>query len=234
MSEFRDTVNELVGKMEQGDDGKWALPEEVAKDLDEPTLFAVTAERRVRDTQSSYTKSRQELKQQQAIAESLQEKILNSDISLTKEQKFELNELKKSNPDKWRAKLNEYEEQGKASIASELDEIRANSANKGELEVRKEQMAAWSESTGIKLDDDVIANDLPPRFIKKLEAGECTFEEFLEEVGEFIQTPKVIVGADEDVDDKTKSLSQAPGGKEPSKEAQKGDFVETYEHDTIF
>ena len=179
MSEFKDTVNELVGKMEQSDDGKWVLPEEAAKDLDEQTLFAVTSERRYRDTQGAFTKSRQEAKRQEAIAAGLQEKLLTSEVILTKEQKFELRDLKKTDPDAWRAKLNEYEEANKTKLDTELEEIRTVSGNKGELEVRKEQMAAWSEETGIELTDDVVANDLPPRFMKELEAGKVTFEEFL-------------------------------------------------------
>ena len=160
--------------------------------------------------------------------------MLKSEVLLTKEQKFELNDLKKTNPEKWRSKLNEYEEANKVNLETELDEIRKTSANKSELEVRKEQMAAWSESTGITLTDDVVANDLPPRFIKELEAGNATFEEFLEKAGNFLKAEKVIQGSTDDVKDDTKNLSKVAGGSEPSKRAQEGDFVETYEKDTIF
>jgi len=233
MSEFQEKVNELVGKMEQNDDGTWHLPEDVANELDEPTKVAVTIERRRRDTQSAYTKTNQELKKEQAISAGLQERLLNSSIELTKEQKYELNELKKSNPEAWRAKLNEYEEAGKAQLKDELQDIRKNSANKGELEVRKEQMAAWSESTGLELNDDVIANELPPKYLKQLEAGEVTFEEFLNQAGEFLKKEKTIKGSSESIDDNTKDLGSVAGGKEPSDDAQKGDFVETYEQ-TIF
>lgn len=234
MSEFKDTVNELVGKMEQGDDNKWNLPEEVAKDLDEATMFAVTAERRYRDTQGAYTRSRQEVKRQEAIAGGLQERLLTSEVALTKEQKYELNDLKKSNPDAWRVKLNEYEEAGKATLQTELEEIRTESGNKGEEEVRKEQMAEWSKNTGITLTDEVVANDLPPSYMKELETGKVTFQEFLDKAGEFLKANKVILGAKDDTDDDTLNLSKAPGGPEPSTQAQEGDFVQTYEKDTIF
>lgn len=232
MSEFQEKVNELVGKMEQGDDGKWKLPDEVAADLDEPTKFAVTAERRYRDTQGAFTRSRQELKRQEAIAQGLQDKLLSSSVELTKEQKYELNELKKRDPEKWRSKLNEYEEQGKEHLAKELDEIRSKSANKSELEVRKEQMAAWSENTGIELTDEVVENDLPPRFMKELEAGKITFEEFLDKAGTFLKTPKVIAGTDDD-EKNPPNFNNVAGGQEPSNAAQEGDFVETYEK-TLF
>ncbi len=234
MSEFKERVDELVGKMEKSDDGKWNLPDEAAEGLDEQTLFAVTSERRYRDTQGAFTRSRQELKKQEAISDGLQERLLNSEVEFTKEQKYELNQLKKSDPEAWRIKLNEYETANKKKLDTELETIRIESSNKGEEEVRKEQMAAWSESTGITLTDEIVANELPPRHLKDLEAGKVTFEEFLVKAGEFLKADKVIAGSEESVKDDTKSLSRVAGGSEPSKQAQEGDFVETYEKDTIF
>jgi hypothetical protein len=233
MSEFKEKVDGLVSKMVQGDDGNWALPEEDAKDLDEPTLFAVTSERRVRDTQGAFTKAQQAAKKNEAIAKGFQERLLESDISLTKEQKFELNDLRKTDPEAWRTKLNEYETANRTNLSTELDEIRTKSSNKGELEIRKDQMAAFSEETGVTLTDEVVANDLPPRFLKELEAGKVSFEEFLVKAGNYIKAEKVIQGSDEDTIDDTKDLSDMPGGHEPSEQAQRGDFVETYEKTTF-
>ena len=233
MSEFKEQVNELVGKMVQNDEGNWALPEEVTKDLDEPTLFAVTAERRYRDTQGAFTRATQEAKKNEAIAKGFQDRLLESEVSLSKEQKYELNELRKTDPEAWRTKLNELETANKTSLSTELEEIRSKSSNKGELEIRKDQMAAFSEETGIVLTDEVVANDLPPRFLKELEKGDVTFEEFLTKAGNYIKSEKVIQDSDKSTDDDTKDLSQVAGGQEPSKQAQKGDFVETYEK-TIF
>jgi len=233
MSKFKDTVNELVGKMVQNEQQQWALPEEAAKDLDEQTLFAVTSERRYRDTQGAYTRAQQESKKNEAIAAGFQERLLESEVVLTKEQKFELNDLRKTNPEAWREKLNEYETANKANLSTELEDIRSKSSNKGELEIRKDQMAAFSKETGITLTDEVVENDLPPRFLKELEKGDVTFEQFLTKAGNYIKAEKVIQGSNEDTNDDTKDLSDAAGGHEPSKQAQEGDFVETYE-DTIF
>lgn len=233
MSEFKENVNKLVGQMVQSEDGKWQLPEAVAKDLDEPTLYAVTAERRVRDTQGAFTKAQQLAKKNEAIAEGLQNRLLNSEVALTKEQKFELNDLRKTDPDAWREKINEYEAAAKARVQAELEEIRTESSTKGELEIRKEQMAIFSKETGIKLTDEIVQNDLPPRYLKELEAGKVTFEEFLTNAGEFLKAEKTILGAGESTEDDTKNLGRIAGGQEPSEQAQRGDFVETYE-DTIF
>lgn len=232
MSEFKDKVNELVGKMEQGEDGTWSLPEDVAKDLDEPTLFAVTAERRYRDTQSGYTKTRQELKRNQGVLEALEAHILeNSEIPLTTEQRKELSELKDKDPEAWRAKLNEYEQAGKSTLKEQLNDIASKAGNKTELEIRKEQMEAWSEETGIELNDDIIQNDVPPRFLKKLESGEHSFPEFLEAVGEFLTAGKAIKKPEES-GSKT-NLDDLPGGREPDPKAQAADTSESYK-DTVF
>jgi len=233
MSEFKEKVDGLVSQMVQSDDGKWALPEEAAKDLDEPTLHAVTSERRYRDTQSAYTKAQQNFKKEQAVSAGLQERLLGSEISLTKEQKYELNDLRKTNPEAWRNKLNEYETANKANLSTELETIRSESSTKGELEIRKDQMAAFSKETGIELTDEVVENDLPPRFLKELEAGKTTFEQFLTKAGNFIKAEKVIQGSDESTDDDTKDLNRVAGGQEPSTQAQEGDFNETYK-DVIF
>ncbi len=234
MSEFTDKVNELVGKMEKGEDGKWKLPEDAAKDINEETMFAVTSERRYRDTQGAFTKSRQELKKQEAIADGLQERLLGVEIVLTKEQQFELMTLKKSDPDAWREKLNEYEVENKDRIKTELKEIRIKSADKSELEIRKEQMVLWSKDTGIELTDEIVAHDLPPSFTKELEASKITFEEFLAKASNFLKSNKVIQGSEESTDDDTLNLGRVAGGPEPTKQAQEGDFNETYEKDTIF
>lgn len=233
MSEFKDKVNELVGQMVQGDDGNWALPEEASKDLDEPTMFAVTSERRYRDTQGAFTKAQQTAKKNEAIAIGFQDRLLESEVVLTKEQKYELNELRKTDPDAWRTKLNEYETANKANLSTELEELRTKSSTKGELEIRKDQMAAFSKETGITLTDEIVENDLPPRFTKELAEGIVTFEEFLVKAGNFIKAEKVIQGSNEDTDDDTKDFSKVAGGQEPSKAAQEGDFEESYEA-TIF
>ena len=233
MSEFKDKVNELTNQMVQTDDGKWELPDDVAEGLDEQTMFAITSERRYRDTQSAYTRAQQKVKQQEAITQGLQDRLLASEVVLSKEQTFELNRLKKEDPEKWREKLNEYETASRASLTTELAEIKKNSSNKGELEIRKEQMEAWSASTGIALTDEIIKNDLPPRLMKELSDGKVTFEQFLDKAGNFLNSEKAILGADESTDNDTKNLSKVAGGKEPSSTAQAGDFEETYEH-TIF
>lgn len=233
MSEFEDKVNAVFEKMEQNDAGKWSLPDDVAEELDEPTKYAVNAEIRRRDTQSQYTRTNQELKKAQAVSEALEARLLDAEVPLTKEEIYELNQLKKSDPDKWRARLNELETKNKQGLAKELENIRKKSADKGELEVRKEQMTAWSESTGIELNDDVVENDLPPRFLKELEAGKITFEQFLDKAGNFLTTQKTIKGAGESTEEEETDLGQVAGGREPTKQAQTEDSKQEYEK-TVF
>ena len=231
---FKDTVSELVSKMTQDDSGKWALPEEAAADLDEATLYAVTSERRYRDTQGAYTRSQQEVKKQAAMADALEEHILtHSETPLTADQRDELADLKLNDPEAWREKLNTYEQTGKATIGESLAKIRAESSAKGELEIRTEQMAAWSDQTGIVLTDDVVENDIPPRLKRELESGALSFDDFLVKAGEYLSATKVIQGATDTEDPGIKSLGTVAGGSEPSNEANEGDFAAGYEK-TVF
>jgi len=233
MGTFKETVNELVGKLEQNAEGKWELPAAIAEGLSEETMFAVTAERRYRDTQGAYTKAQQEAKRNKAIAEGLEDHILNSEVSLSREQKLELNKLRTENPDEWRKKLNEYETQAKTSVKAKLTNIAKESANKSELEIRQEQMTAWVEATGIQLTKEIIENELPPKFTKDLEAGKITFQQYLEQAATFLQSKKIIQGSEDDTDDDTISLARVAGGHEPDRRAEKGDFVQTYEKTTF-
>jgi len=224
-TEAQQRINKLVDTMERDDSGNWKLSEEV----DDITMAAVLSERRYRDTQASYTKSRQELKRQESITNTLQERILNNaSLSLTDEQKTELNELKTSNPDAWRAKINEYETAAKSNLADELAQVVETAGNKGEVEIRAEQMKVWSEQTGIELNDDIVANDLPPRFTKQLESGEITFEQFLTKAGEYLGKEKVIQGTETN-DEEDPNFSDVAGSSEPTDEAQGHDFTNTYE-----
>ena len=219
--------------MVQQEGGKWKLPDEVAEELDEPTLTAVEFERRHRDTQAAYTKSQQEVKKQKAISDGLVDHMVNTaTLHITPEQRQELDGLKKSDPDAWRTKLDEYEVESKNILSNKLKDIEKESSNKSELEVRTEKLQAFTESSGIALTDDVIANDLPPRFTKRLENGEITFDEFLNQAAEFLGKEKVIAGT-ENTDESEPNISSVAGGSEPTDTAKEGDFEQTYDN-TVF
>lgn len=222
---FEQKVNAVASAMTQGDDGNWSIPEDV--EATEEVKFAATLEKRRRDTQAAYGKSQQEQKRLQAENQQL-EAAWAADVTstLTEEQREELNTLKHEDPDAWRQKLNEIEQSNGEAFKEKRAEISKKAAGETELEFRERAMVEFQEANPeITLNDDVIANDLPPRFLKKLEAGESTFEEFLADCKNYLTKGKVIKKEDP-VDDI--SLSKAPGGAKPEESAINKEIVSSY------
>lgn len=197
-------INELVEKL--GD-------ESFDKTTVEPLkLFAATAEKRRRDTQSGYTKSQQELKRQQALANSLAAELETEVVSrLPAEAAAELEELKHQNPDEWHKKLKELEISQKAEVKARLETIAKEANGKSELEVRQEQFEAFAAANPeVQLTDEIIENDIPPRITRKLEKGEIDFATFLEQCKDYLQKGKVLAAPDKAPD--LPNLGKVPGG----------------------
>tara|TARA_Y100000310_G_C20667339_1_gene808324 strand:+ start:1343 stop:2167 length:825 start_codon:yes stop_codon:yes gene_type:complete len=218
---FKDIVNDTVNKMVKTDSGSWELPEDVAKDLDESVLFAVQTERRYRDTQSSYTKSQQKLKALSTANEELVNHLIESTtLNLTDEQRTELDDLRTSNPEAWRAKLNEHEEAAKKAQQAKIDEFNKKGDAASQEEMRRMAYNDFTERTGIELSDNVLETQVPAGFQKNLQNGTWTFDEFLTKVEEFL-SPKKVKDADKaSKDDNPKDMSKLTGGSKPSEHAQ--------------
>lgn len=182
-----------------------------------PEQRAEMAEKRHRDTQSAYTKGQQKLKQAEAEAEALREMVTkNVVINLPEEQQTELDELKYSDPVAWREKLNTYEDAAKSEALGQLEEATAKAREtagaQNELERRQQVLTEFNESAKVTITDELIANDVPPRITNKLANGDITFEEFLTEVDEYVNTGKVI--KDEETLGQP-NLNKAAGGSTP-------------------
>ena len=193
-----------------------------AEGLSEEVKFAATAEMRRRDTQASYTKSQQEnaaLKAEKAELISITNNNVN--LGLTETQQDELEEVKFSDPDEYRRKMNAYESEAQAKHNVELTEklqgISETSSKTAELEQRTQTLANFQEvNPDFELSDDILANDVPPRITRKLEEGTISFEGFLQEVHTYLKKGKVVA----DVDTKTQpNLSKVGGGTTPDEAA---------------
>ena len=107
----------------------------------------VIATKRSKDTQSAYTKGQMELATTKAAKEALESKITSATPQLSAEQTAELEDLKYSDPDAWRAKLNEYEGVAKAKASGELDEITKEASEKAAADLtltqRKEALTEF-------------------------------------------------------------------------------------------
>lgn len=225
-------VNDIVGRMTKDDKGSWAIPEDVQ---DETLSFAAMAERRRRDTQADYTKVTQKAKALEAEKATLLQKIVdNPDLDLSPERKEELEQLKFEDPEEWRKQVNALEKESKqkrkASIDEELSKTSATALETEELERRTNVLAEFNAShPDFTINDDVIANDIPPRIVRKLETGKITFEDFLQECYDYSKTGKVI--KQETTLDQP-NLTKVPGGSKPDNKAVAEDIHTSYAKET--
>lgn len=216
---FAEQVNSAVSQMTQDSDGKWIIPASVDAN-NEALVFAINAERRRRDTQSAFTRTAQENAQLKAEAEQLaagwKKDFVNS---LPIETQAELEELKITDPDKWRVRLQELEQQRGAQFQENLSAIKTKAVGESEKEYRQRAFTEFSEANpDLQLTDDVIKYDIPPRITMQLDKGDITFGEYLAKAAEYLRKGRIMPpkeGEPGEID-----LSKAPGGSHPSAEAE--------------
>lgn len=221
---FETSVNEAVGNMTQGEDGLWVLP----ADLPENVAFAAKLEKRRRDTQSALSKSQSTLKAAEVERDEYRGRLITDvPLDLNSEEQEELDGLKETSPDAWRVKCNEYEERAVTKRTKELDDLKAGASDEAEIDRRIQVLQDFMDSNPeLELNDEVMDKDLPPRITGKLERGEITFEEFLDQAKEFI-TGEEVKPSEEP------NLSKAGGGSHASKETVAADIQESYKT-TVF
>ncbi len=187
VTSFEQQVNEAASSMVLGKDDLWHLPED--SDLSEEVAYAANLEKRRRDTQSAAAKTSHQLEASEEHADKLQSKLKEHFVpKLSKTEQEELEDLKSSDPDAYHSKLNEYETAAKQAFDEELIEMGYNADEIDEMADRSVQLADFLESNpGLRLDDEVFENDLPPRLVKQLEEGEISFDDFLVEAKNVLQ-----------------------------------------------
>jgi len=225
---FADKVNDVVKGMTQNGNGEWVMPE---GEHSEEVIYAATAEKRLRDTQSAFSKDRQKVKAlENEKALLLEKSVGNVSLNLSAEQKAELDDLKFEDPEAWRRQMNTLETEARTRRASEIDEelkqVSTSSLDNDEKERRVQVLNQFiAENEGFVINDDILKNDIPPRITKKLETGNVSFEEFLVECRDYLKTGKVI--KQEDVTSKP-NLSKAAGNGSPDPNAVAEDFNQQY------
>jgi len=224
-AKYESDISEAVSNMEFDEDGKWNVP----KDMSPEMQYSVNAERRRRDTQKSFTKSQQALKVAESKTTALTEQLeVSIRPNLTVEQAEELEDLKESNPDAWRAKLNEYDTEAYSKYEKTLETIDSDAEQEVELEDRQVLLEQFiSDNPELKLDDNVFENDLPPRITGKLSKGEISFAEFLTEAKEYLTKGKKI--ATSDTGEEEPELNKSGGASKATDEAVDADSAASYE-----
>lgn len=196
---------------------------QVAADSSEQTQNqTVDWEKRFKDTQGSYTKSRQEiasLKAQLAVA--------GKTPTISAEEKDRLEDLKYTDPDAWRLELGAMEQKQTQTYNEELAKATKELT---ELEQRELAFNEFRIShPDVEITDDVITYDVPKRITSKLEKGEISFEAYLAEVYEYLKAPKVIGGTSKAPEQP--NLSEMGGGSQAADYAVGEDIRQSYKNE---
>jgi hypothetical protein len=155
----------------------------------------VNWEKRFKDTQAAYTKTQQKLKETEAKAKVLEE-LSQPKLELSPSMAEELDDLKYRDPDAWRLKITALETDAHNIHREKLTAAASAASIEAELERRAQVLAEFSSShPDIILTDDIIQYDVPKRILNKLETGEVTFEAFLDDVYNYLLTPKTFGSA---------------------------------------
>lgn len=224
---FQEKVNEATEQLTRDGNGHWVVPEGV--ELDEAVHFAAVSEKRRRSAQSKLAKTSTELAISKEANTSLTKLVKKTGkVQLTADQQTELDELKFSDPDAWRTKVNELENNVTTETDTTLQTINDDAIAKGSIGDREVILHSFlQDNPGLSITDKVIENDVPPRITKKLEAGETTFLEFLTEVKDYLKAGKV-VKSDPASDDP--NLTKIGGSDSPTAAAQQKADETTYEN----
>ena len=172
-------------------------------------------QKRAKEHQAAFTKSRQELSILRKEAQLLEEKLQKS-IVLPAEQQQELEDLKYSDPDTWFKKKQEYEQNVVSAIQEQKTVAREEALKEAEKQTQEEYISSWlSENTDITL--DMIQLDVPPRIHKAYEEGTLSIDEYLEKSKEYLTkaTKKLVSPKTNDV----KDLNKVPTSKNSTVDA---------------
>lgn len=212
---FESQVNETIAAITKDENGKFVVPE----GTDDAIAYAAKAELRRRDTQAAYTKGQQTLKALQAENAKLAASWEADAVSnLSSSEQARLEELKVQDPDAWRAEIATLENAKRTKFQEKRQAISEEANKLTELERRTQQLEQFNqENPGIQITDDVLANDIPPRIVRKLEQGLVQFDEFLNEVAAYLTKGKTIAKGDQP--DEQPNFNEARGSNTPTKEA---------------
>lgn len=201
---------------------KAKLPEDPKEAIATLLKEAATAEKRRRDTQSSYTKTRQE-----NLRLTSEKNYLAKQINTTLPKSEALDTLKYENPDKWREEVNRLEREAQAGIQEKMQTLGTEAQKNFELEERQRILRSFSEANpDLDITLPEVQDQIPPKYLKQLETGEVTFEAFLNNVKKFVEAPKSAAGKVPPVDG-SPDLTKLPGSSIPPAAKQK-DLVAEY------
>lgn len=226
---FADKVKVALDTMVQNAEGKYEFSEENSKNMSEEVRYAALLEKRQKDTQAAYTKSQQNNKTLINERDLLQSQVaLNPKVELTVEEQAKLDDLKITDVDAWYNEKTKLEQEASEKAEKERTDLVSGISQKAEIARRAEVLGQFQASNPeLELTNKTIQDNIPPRITKRLESGELTFEEFLEEAKTFLPSSSGKIFTGEKLSDDP-NLSNEAGGSQATKEANHGDFNQSY------
>lgn len=200
--------------------------EELKAQIEELKQQAETAEKRRKDTLADFTRRSQENKALKAEIEMLKEKAQFGVQSTP-----ELDQLMYDDPHEWRRRMNELENAQRAEFDKALEEKKATLSKQDVAAQRAQILAEFNERhPDVKITDEVIAQDIPPRILKNLDNGK-SFEDVLMDIYNYLKTPKTFGDGQETLNQP--NLGKLAGGPVPSDAATAKDIAQSY-YDEIY
>lgn len=196
----------------------------------------VDYEKRFKDTQAFATKIAQEkADKERELAElkaelSVLKTTAKPSLTIDAQVQSELEDLKYSDPDAWRTRVNELETAANAEFNSKIVEAKQLSSQQLELQRRANVLTQFqNEHPDVVFTDELLHLDIPQRIVKELENGKVTYEEFLNNVYNYVKTPKVISSTTKTLEQP--NLSKTGGDDTPTKNSSSNqNIIQTYEN----
>lgn len=211
------------------------IPEGLTTDTPESTQ-QVDYEKRFKDTQAFATKIAQEKAEKEKELNELKAELsvlketAQPSVTIDPQVQAELDDLKYSDPDAWRTRMNEIELKSKQEFNSRIDEAKQLSSQQMEIQRRANVLAQFqTEHPDVELTDELLHLDIPQRIVKELENGKVTYEEFLNNVYNYVKTPKVVGSTTKTLEQP--NLSKTGGDDTPTKNSSSNqNIIQTYEN----
>jgi len=189
-------IAELVSKHINNldDKGKLQLPD----DMPDWQKHVVRAEKRQRDAQSELGRTQAKLRESDAVNGVLMETastMVPDDFQLSDDELAALNVLKTNDPDKYRLEVNALEAKAKEAQTTKLSELTKKAAEDAtNAHMTKNRVTVLAEfrdaNPDLVITDDVLVNDVPPRFMKGVQDGDYDYGTYLSMVKDYIGTGK--------------------------------------------
>lgn len=224
-TDYQSEVNRLL-KETKVVDGKF----EFADDVNPWAKVAISNEKKFRDTQSGYTTATQDNKLLEAEVKVLKAKLAGN-TGLSDEQNLELDNLKVTDPDAYFTKRTQFEAESAKQFDTELSDVRHKTSADLEMERRTGYLETFNSGREVKITNELLSSDVPPKFYTQLESGKVTFEQFLDNVAGYLDAPKVAGKKADEVS--VTNLSDVSGGDTPSGERRFDSLEEAYSS-TVF